>query len=102
MLVVWMFNRNRFKAGVHTEHRWLSTLSQPRNIAKYFGVTLGLTVVAYVGLNVVLVAVPAMTLPVALIAYQTINFHHYIVDSVIWKVRKPQIRSTLGLESLAA
>lgn len=102
MLVVWMYNRNRFKAGISTEHRWLSTLSQPRNVAKYFGVTLGLTVVAYLGLNSVLIALPASTLVLSLVAYQTINFHHYIVDSVIWKVRKPQIRSNLGLESLAA
>jgi hypothetical protein len=102
MLVVWMFNRNRFKAGVSPEHRWLSTLSQPRNVAKYFGVTLGLTLVAYLGLNGVIIALPASTLPLALVAYQTINFHHYVVDSVIWKVRRPQIRSTLGLESLAA
>ncbi len=102
LLVVWMYNRNRFKTGVSTEHRWLSTLSQPRNLAKYFGVTLGLTLVAYLGLNGVLFALPASTLPLTLVAYQTINFHHYIVDSVIWKVRKPQIRKNLGLESLAA
>ena len=102
MLVVWMFNRNRFKAGVQPEHRWLSTLSQPRNIAKYFGVTLALTVVAYIGLSSVLVAIPGSALVLSLIAYQTINFHHYIVDSVIWKVRKPQIRQNLGLESIAA
>jgi len=102
MLVVWMFNRNRFKAGVSQEHRWLSTLAQPANLAKYFGVTLGLTLVAYLGLNSVILALPATALPLTLIAYQTINFHHYIVDSVIWKVRKPQMRQTLGLESLAA
>jgi hypothetical protein len=102
MLVVWMFNRNRFKGGVQSEHRWLSTLSQPRNVAKYFGVTFGLTVLAYFSLNGILIALPASTLPLTLVAYQTINFHHYIVDSVIWKVRKPQIRSNLGLESLAA
>jgi hypothetical protein len=102
MLVVWMYNRNRFKAGVSTEHSWLSNLSQPRNVAKYFGLTLGLTVLAYVGLSSVLIALPGSALVLSLIAYQTINFHHYIVDSVIWKVRKPHIRSNLGLESLAA
>jgi hypothetical protein len=102
MLVVWMFNRNRFKGGVVPEHRWLSNLSQPRNVARYFGVTFGLTIMAYVGLSSVLVAVPGSALVLSLILYQTINFHHYIVDSVIWKVRKPQIRQTLGLESLAA
>jgi hypothetical protein len=102
MLVVWMFNRNRFKAGVDPEHRWLSSLSQPANVAKYFGVTLGLTAVAYLTLGSVLAALPGSALVLSLIAYQTINFHHYIVDSVIWKVRKPQIRNNLGVESLAA
>jgi hypothetical protein len=102
MLVVWMYNRNRFKAGVHPQHRWLSTLSQPRNVVRYFGVTFGLTVVVYVGMTSVIVSLPATTLPLTLIAFQTINFHHYIVDSVIWKVRKPQLRQNLGLESLAA
>jgi hypothetical protein len=31
------------------------------------------------------------------IIYQTINFHHYIVDAVIWKLRKPSLRANLGL-----
>jgi hypothetical protein len=102
ILVVWLFNRNRFKAGVSSEHRWLSTLSQPKNVAKYFAVTFALTVVAYLTLGTFLVILPATTLPMALIVYQTLNFHHYVVDSVIWKVRKPQIRQNMGLEQLAA
>lgn len=102
MLVVWLFNRNRFKTGVSHDHRWLSTLSQPQNVAKYFGVTFALTVIVYMGLNGFLFLIPATALPLTLIAYQTINFHHYIVDSVIWKVRKPQLRRNMGLESLAA
>jgi len=32
-----------------------------------------------------------------LVIYQTINFHHYIVDSIIWKLRKRPIQATLGL-----
>ena len=35
----------------------------------------------------------------AIIVYQAINFHHYIVDSVIWKVRKKPMQETLGLTS---
>ena len=38
-------------------------------------------------------------LPLFLVAYQTINFHHYIVDGLIWKVRKKPLRANLGLES---
>ena len=102
ILVVWLYNRNRFKTGVNAEHRWLSTLSQPQNVRKYFAATLGLTVVAYLTLGTTFALLPATTLPLALITYQTINFHHYIVDSVIWKVRKPQLRQTMELEQLAA
>ena len=102
ILVVWLYNRNRFKTGISAEHKRLSTMSQPRNIAKYFGVTFGLTVVAYLTLGTTFALLPATTLPLALITYQTLNFHHYIVDSVIWKVRKPQMRQNMGLEQLAA
>jgi hypothetical protein len=27
-----------------------------------------------------------------------VNFHHYIVDSMIWKMRKAPLRKTLGIE----
>lgn len=30
-------------------------------------------------------------------AYQVINFHHYIVDAVIWKTRKKAVRQNLGV-----
>ena len=35
----------------------------------------------------------------AVIIYQAINFHHYVVDGIIWKVRKPKLRDRLGIES---
>jgi hypothetical protein len=38
----------------------------------------------------------ALLLP-ALVIYQSINFHHYIVDSVIWKVRRKPLQTTLGI-----
>jgi hypothetical protein len=38
-------------------------------------------------------------LSATIVIYQIVNFHHYIVDSVIWKVRKPSIRQILGLAS---
>jgi hypothetical protein len=33
----------------------------------------------------------AVGIPSLIIIYQAINFHHYIVDSVIWKGRKAPI-----------
>jgi hypothetical protein len=35
----------------------------------------------------------------AMVVYQTINFHHYIVDSVIWKVRRKNIQQTLQIQT---
>jgi hypothetical protein len=102
ILIVWLYNRNRFKGGISLEHPWLSRLSQPQNVKKYFAVMLALTVGAYLTLGTTIALLPATTLPLALVVYQTINFHHYIVDSVIWKVRKPQLRQNMGLEQLAA
>jgi len=34
---------------------------------------------------------------VMLVIFQTINFHHYIADAIIWKVRKKSIRDNLGV-----
>jgi hypothetical protein len=45
----------------------------------------------------VLSVAPETGLPLAIIAYQTINFHHYVVDSFIWKVRAPSLRKELDI-----
>jgi hypothetical protein len=36
-------------------------------------------------------------LGVVVIVYQTINFHHYIVDALIWKLRRKEVRAKLGV-----
>jgi hypothetical protein len=36
-------------------------------------------------------------LPLFAIAYQAINFHHYVVDAIIWKVRKKSLRQNFGI-----
>ena len=33
----------------------------------------------------------------ARVVYQAVNFHHYVVDAFIWRVRKKPIRVTLGV-----
>lgn len=97
ILLVWMYNNNRFKRGVDPRHRFLSTLSQPRWAAAYFLVCLGISTTFYLGLQAIpmLLGVSAVTL--ILIVYQAINFHHYIVDGIIWKVRRPALKRHLGL-----
>ena len=43
---------------------------------------------------IALAGLPAM--PVIVI-YMTVNFHHYIVDGVIWKLRRKPLQQTLGI-----
>lgn len=100
ILVVWMFNNNRFKNGVDQRHKFLSRLSQRQNVVQYFAVCLIISTVAYSLLDFALTSAAslfAITLPIFAIAYQAINFHHYVVDAVIWKVRRKPIRENFGI-----
>jgi hypothetical protein len=100
--LVWMFNNNRFKNEVHSQHRFLSYISQRRCWALYLAVCVAISTVLYAALSLTLgevdayfaLATPA---PLVLIAYQIINFHHYIADAVIWKTRSPRVAQHLGL-----
>jgi len=92
VLFVWLFNNNRFRAGIEPKARFLSMLSQTRNVWLYFAVCVGISTAVYLGLQTVFAAVPVL-----MATYQVINFHHYIADSVIWKMRKPALQKTLGI-----
>jgi len=102
ILTVWLFNNNRFKEGIHPKHRFLSYLSQRQNIIQYFAVCLILSTMAYSLLGFALSAIStviAASLPLFAIVYQAINFHHYLVDAVIWKVRRKPVQQNFGIAS---
>jgi len=92
ILFVWMFNNNRFKGGVEPKAKLLSYISQTRNAWVYFVACLVLSTVIYLPL-----AVSAAAVPTLMFIYQVINFHHYIADSIIWKVRRKSLQKTLGI-----
>lgn len=95
---VWHFNTNKFKGGVSKENLIVSWMSQPGSLRffVYFSVCLISTYIFYSVVDLGISVVDNFTiLPLTVIAYQTINFHHYIVDSQIWKIRKPAIRNVL-------
>jgi hypothetical protein len=101
-MIVWMFNNNRFKSGIDNQHPLLSVLSQNHvfNIACYLLVCLGITTVVYGLLDWTLNLAPLAGIPVAaMVVYQTINFHHYIVDSLIWKVRRKNVQAALQIRT---
>lgn len=99
LLIVWLFNTNRFKAGVDPQHRFLSTICQPQFAALYVAVCLGLAVLVYLPIELALKPLIVAGVPVVLIVSQTINFHHYLADGFIWKLRKQPIRAHFGLAS---
>ena len=95
VLVVWLYNRGRFKAGIDKKHSFVSGLSQPGRAVPYFAICIGLSAIVYLFLGFGTAIVAGTAVPA--IIYMSINFHHYIVDSVIWKTRKPEHQEHLGL-----
>lgn len=97
IVLVWMANVNRFKAEAPATRGWMARISQEERWPTYFIVCFGISSAFYVAMQGTLNALGLTALTVTLIAYQTLNFHHYIVDSFIWKVRKPKLQAQFGI-----
>ena len=102
ILFVWLYNNRRFSGRANDSQRFLSTISQNGRSTLYFATCLTISTLVYFLITTLLTPVVSATFTLTatmagLIIYQTINFHHYIVDSLIWKLRKPKLRQNLGL-----
>ena len=89
---VWMYNNYRFRDGIDPKARLLSTISQTGNWWRYLLVCLALSTLIYIGIMSVVALLPALVL-----LYSVIVFHHYIVDGLIWKVRRESVQRNLGI-----
>lgn len=98
LLFVYLFNQRRYKDGVQRRGWLLSFLSQPGRWWLYFLVLFTATTVFYFTIDqfVDLIQSP-YGVPMTILVYQAINFHHYIVDSFIWKLRRKPIQEKLGI-----
>lgn len=99
ILFVWLFNTNRFKNGKDENAPFLSEISQPKNIVRYLLICFAISSIVYLTGLVIASNQVVAGLPMVVILFQAINFHHYIVDSRIWKVRKKTMKKTLALDS---
>jgi hypothetical protein len=98
ILFVWMYNNRRFQDRIDPAHHFLSMLSQRKNVVWYGAFFVSLSSIVYYAVDRVLNAVSAPDwLPLSILVYATINFHHYVVDGVVWRLRRAPIRRTLGL-----
>jgi hypothetical protein len=95
---VWLFNSNQFKGGVDRQQLALSWLSQEDRWPVYLLACLALTALVYLGIDASNAWFAKHTLvPLVVVAYQGLNFHHYIVDSLIWKLRKREVQTALKI-----
>ena len=97
VMLVWVYNNNRFRDGVDPRHKFLSTISQRQNVLIYYAVCLGISTIIYAAFAKMLGVFSVTALPLALMFYHTINYHHYIVDGIIWKLRQKSVGRTLGV-----
>lgn len=109
ILFVWLYNTNRFKPdyerGQHKGGTWLAWASQPKpvRIFAYFTGCLILTTLFYGSIQGVFKAIigtdPALLAVTYVVIFQTVNFHHYVVDGLIWKARHKKHHIVMGLKS---
>ena len=99
ILFVWLYNTNRYSKGIDPEARFLSWLSQPQRFLSYFFICVAISSVLYYGIDSGFRFLDLFDPSYLIIIYMTVNFHHYIVDSVIWKVRKKPLQKNLGLKT---
>jgi len=89
IMFVWWFNNKRFNDQVDSKAVLLSTLSQKKHVVGYLIVCLGIATLLYAFLQFsaqTFVYKDAISL--ALMTSMVLNFHHYVVDGIIWKRRK--------------
>ena len=85
LLFVWAINARQFRGGVDPARRFLSRLCQPEHVARYALVCLALGGGFYFMLGEATGRSDWQILPIALVTHLAVNFHHYLVDAVIWK-----------------
>lgn len=90
---VWLYNNRRFEGKSDASARFLSWISQRKRAWAYLGLCVAISTGAYLSIDGLFGG-----LGLVIVIYQAINFHHYIVDSLIWKARKPTMQKTMGIQ----
>jgi len=98
ILFVWMYNNKRFKNKIDQKHTFLSTLCLNHNQWLYYCTCLTISSFFYFYAIKIIKIFSIQTFTWNLLIFQTINFHHYIVDGIIWKIKKKPIQMTLGIK----
>ena len=98
ILFVWMHNNRRFARGLDPAARFLSYISQSGRMWLYLLSCIAITGAVYWGLLRTIDWLFFAGLSATIVLYQIVNFHHYVVDALIWKARR---RGAYGIPSVA-
>ena len=101
LLFVWAQNARRFERGVEPERAFLSKLCQPESVLRYAAVCAVLGWGFYFALGRVSARITWPLIPMVLVTHMAVNFHHYIVDAVIWRSPKRALRASLDESKVA-
>lgn len=90
IMFVWWFNNNRYHDEVDPNAKFISTLSQRKHVVSYVLFCLAVSTAVYLVVHQTTTGYMENDLiPAAVTAMMIINFHHYVVDGIIWKRKKP-------------
>jgi hypothetical protein len=89
LLFVWAQNARRFRGGREPARPFLSWLCQPASACTTPRLPRPRRQLLLGLLGLAADSMAWQTLPLVLICHQTVNFHHYIVDAVIWRSPRP-------------
>jgi len=92
---VWYTNNKQFGARLDPQRRLLSRLSQPRHLPAFLLTCALISTVAYSLIFYASSLLVLQPVSLALLIGQTLNYHHYIVDAVIW--RRPKVAPKAAL-----
>ena len=84
LMLVWLFNEN---AKAKSEGGWFFRATSGNRALSYFLICALAAFPVYYAVNAMF-ALGAAGLIAAVIANQTLNFHHFISDAVIWRARR--------------
>lgn len=93
IIFVWMQNNHKYKNGEQA-HLFISRISQDGKMLIYMLTCVAITFFFYQSLIVVGMMINYTSMvSVSIVIFMGLNFHHYIVDSVIWKRKKPVVKA---------
>ncbi len=90
LLFVWASNARRF-ADDAPPRGLIARVSQPDRRLSYALLCLGMGAAFYLALDQALSLITWPMLPVLLVVHLAVNFHHYLVDAVIWRAPRRQL-----------